>query len=233
MVGRGRGGNIRSSLRVDSDTVIGNLSNISVVVVGGVLDMLGTAVGKSNIVRSRHNTGSISSLSSVEVSLGIVISNSVGVSVRLINMGRLNISGCGVISRGWGVCRGSMDDRGMVDIWGMVDSMSDWVCNKTMVSNKSLVSNWMSSKSMVGNWMSNKSMVGKRMGNKSMVGYWVSNKPMVGYWVSNHSMVGCPMGDNSTMSMDNLVGRHSRGGGGGSKAKKSRNNESLKFVFFI
>merc|ERR1712106_673506 len=111
--------------------------------------MLGTAVGKSNIVRSRHNTGSISSLSSVEVSLGVVISNSVGVGVRLINMGGLNIRGCGV-------CRGGMDDRGMVDNWGMVDSMSDWV------------------------------------GNESVVG---------------KTMMGCAMGDNSTMSMNSLVGR--------------------------
>merc|ERR1711892_1397348 len=147
--------------------------------------MLGTAVGKSNIVRSRHNTGSISSLSSVEVSLGVVISNSVGVGVRLINIGWLNISS-------------SMDNWGMVDNRSNMDRMSNWVCNKTVVSN----------------WMGNKSVVGKRMGNKSMVGNWVGNKSMVGYWVGNKPMVGCAMGDNSTMSMDNLVGRHSRGGGG-------------------
>merc|ERR1712123_436629 len=120
--------------------------------------MLGTAVGKSNIVRSRHNTGSISSLSSVEVSLGVVISNSVGGGVRLINMGRLNIRGCGMVSRGWGVCRGGMDDRGMVDNWGMVNSMSDLVSN--WVGNKSVVSNWVGNKSMVGNWVASKSMVG-------------------------------------------------------------------------
>merc|ERR1712123_539329 len=164
--------------------------------------MLGTAVGKSNIVRSRHNTGSISSLSSVEVSLGVVISNSVGVGVRLINMGRLNIRGCGMVSRGWGVCRGGMDDR------GMVNSMSDWV------GNESVVSNWVGNKSVVSNWV----------GNKSMVGNWVTNKSMVGYWVSNNSMVSktmmsnmATMGHNGTMSMAEHMGRHSRGGGGGSK----------------
>merc|ERR1712106_484831 len=78
-------------------------------------------------------------------------------------------------------------------------------------------------------------MMGNWVGNKSMVSNWVANKSMVGYWVSNHSvvgktMMGCAMGDNSTMSMNSLVGRHSRGGGGGSKANKSGNNESLKKI---
>merc|ERR1712106_1278710 len=181
--------------------------------------MLGTAVGKSNIVRSRHNTGSISSLSSVEVSLGVVIGNSVGVGVRLINMGGLNIRGCGVC-RGSRVCRGSVDNR------GMVDSMSH------CVGNESVVGNWVGNKSVMSNRVGNKSVVSNWVGNKSMVSNWVANKSMVGYWVSNHSvvgktMMGCAMGDNSTMSMNSLVGRHSRGGGGGSKAKKSGNNESL------
>ena len=69
MVSRGRGSNIRLSLRVDRDSLIGDIGNISIVVVRGVLNMLGATVGKSNIIRSRDNTVSISSLSSVEVSL--------------------------------------------------------------------------------------------------------------------------------------------------------------------
>merc|ERR1712123_175758 len=170
--------------------------------------MLGTAVGKSNIVRSRHNTGSISSLSSVEVSLGVVISNSVGVGVRLINMGRLNIRGCGMVSRGWGICRGGMDDRGMVDNWGMVNSMSDWV------GNESVVGNWVGNKSVVSNWVGNKSMVGNWVANKSMVGNWVANKSMVSKTMMSNMAT---MGHNGTMSMAEHMGRHSRGGGGGSK----------------
>ena len=67
MVGRGRG--IRLGLRVDSDSLVGDLGDISVVVVGGVCHMLGTAIRKSNGVRSSDNTTPISSLSSVEVSL--------------------------------------------------------------------------------------------------------------------------------------------------------------------
>ena len=54
MVGRGRG--IGGSIRVSSNSIIGDISNISVVVVGGVLDMLGTAIRKSNGVRSSNNT---------------------------------------------------------------------------------------------------------------------------------------------------------------------------------
>jgi len=118
MVGRGRG--IGGSIRVSSNSIISDISNISVVVVGGVLDMLGTAIRKSNIIRSRNNTSSISSLSSVEVSLGVVISNSVLVSVGLISIGGLS----------------SMVSRGSMDYWGMVDnggSVDNWA--GTRVSN--------------------------------------------------------------------------------------------------
>ena len=69
MVGRGRGSNIRLGLRGDRDSLISDISNISVVVVRGVFNVLGATIGKSNIVRSGDNTVSISSLSSVEVSL--------------------------------------------------------------------------------------------------------------------------------------------------------------------
>jgi hypothetical protein len=211
MVGRGRGGDIRLGFGVDWDSLVGDVSDISVVVVRGVLNMLGTTIGKSNIVRSRNNTGSISSLSSVEVSLGVVISNSVLVGVGFINMSWLNIS-----SMSWGISWGSMDN------WGMVDSMGNWVSNKSMVSkwmgNKSMVGNWVSNKSMVGNWVGNKSMVGNWVSNKSMVGHWVGNKSMVGNWVGNKSMVGkwvsnksmmssmAAMRDNSTMSMADHMG---------------------------
>merc|ERR1712123_344812 len=95
-----------------------------------------------------------------------------------------------MVSRGWGVCRGGMDDRGMVDNWGMVNSMSNWV------------------------------------GNKSTVGYWVSNNSMVSKTMMSNMAT---MGHNGTMSMAEHMGRHSRGGGGGSKANKSGNNKSLHF----
>ena len=147
MVGRGRG--IGLGLGVDSDSLVGDLGNISVVVVGGVTHMLGTAIRKSNGVRSSDNTTSISSLSSVEVSLGVVISNSVLVGVGFVLALGLNIRGSlvgrgrfvswgrfirgrgigwgGFVSRCWGIGRCVVDNRGIGGGRcvgrGMVDSM--------------------------------------------------------------------------------------------------------------
>merc|ERR1712165_547476 len=161
--------------------------------------MLGTAIRKSNIIRSRNNTSSISSLSSVEVSLGVVISNSVLVGIGLISIGWLR----GMVSRGSVDNRGVVDNRGMVDNWGNSNSMSNWVVDG------------------MGNWVSNNWVV-DGMSN------WVVDS--VSNWVSNHSMSNmATMGDNSTMSSADHMGRHSRGRGSGSKAKKGGNNESLHF----
>merc|ERR1712128_171648 len=101
-----------------------------------VVDMLGTAIRKSNRVRSSSVTSTITSLSSVEVGLGVVISNSIGVSVRrgLIRVSNGSMDKWGMVS--WGgmdnrcmVSRGCMDKRGMVswssmDYWGMIDRSS-------------------------------------------------------------------------------------------------------------
>ena len=170
MVGRGWG--IGLGLRVDSDSLVGDLGDISVVVVGGVTHMLGTAIRKSNGVRSSNNTTSISSLSSVEVSLGVVISNSVLVGVGFILALGLNIRGSvvgrrrfvswgrfirgrgigwgGFVSRCWGIGRCMVDNRGIGGGRcvgrGMVDSM---------------VGNWVDS--MVGKWVGNGTMVSKSM----------------------------------------------------------------------
>merc|ERR1719466_611302 len=99
---------------------------------------------------------------------------------------------------------------------GGVDGMSNWV------------DNWGNSNSMgngvvdgMGDWVSNNSMV-DGMSN------WVVDS--VSNWVSNDSMSNmATMGDNSTMSSADHMGRHSRGRGSGSKAKKGGNNESLHF----
>merc|ERR1719316_2456392 len=212
MVGRGGGSNIRLSLRVYRDSLIGDISDISIIVVRGVLNVLGATIGKSNIIRSGDNTVSISSLSSIEVSLRVVISNSVLVSVRLISIGRFSISSSLVDNRG------SMDNWGMVDNWSSMDnwsnSMGNWVGNNRVVDSMGY---W------VGNSMSYR--VGNNWVSNSM-SYWVSNS--MGNWVSNKSMSSMSsMGDNSTMSMANHMGRNIRGWSCGSKAKKSRNNESL------
>ena len=118
--------------------------------VSSVSNVLSAAIREGNGVRSSHSSGSIRGLSSIEVSLGVVISNSVLVGVGCVNMSWLNIS-----SMSWGISWGSMDN------WGMVDSVSHWVvdCMGNWVGNKSMVSKWMGNKSMVGNWVSNKSMM--------------------------------------------------------------------------
>merc|ERR1712106_1145974 len=98
---------------------------------------------------------------------------------------------------------GVVDNWGMMANWGMMDSMSHGVGNK----------------SMGGNWVGNDSMV------KSM-SHWVGNNSMVSKSMMRYMAA---MGDNSTMSRADHMGRYSRGGGSGSKAKKSGNNESLHF----
>merc|ERR1740128_1580261 len=115
----------------------------------------------------------------------------------------------------------------MVDNWGnnsmmgnnsMVKSMSNWVGNNSVVKS---MSNWVGNNSMVksmGNWVGNDSMVKSMGGNNSMVS-------------KVRSMAA--MGDNSTMSMADHMGRYIRGGGSGSKSKKCGNNESLHFCSIV
>merc|ERR1719187_3005868 len=228
MIGRSR--SIRLGLRVSSDSLVGDLSDISVVVVRGVLDMLGTAIRKSNGVGSCDNTRSISSLSSVEVSLGVVISNSVLVGIglvlalgldirgRLVSRGGLVRSrggfvggrGRGVRCRGRSIGRSSMDDRSMdnrsMDDRSMVGYRVGYRVN-------SMVSNGVCNRvdSMVGNRVD--SVVGDRV--DSMVGNGVDS--MVSNWVDNWSMMSNPkmrsmaaMRHNSTMTMTDYMGRHIR-----------------------
>ena len=164
---RGRlGRHIRLGLRVDRDTLIGHIGNISIVVVSGVLDVLGPAIGKGNRVGSSNSTSAISSLSSVESSLGVVISNSILESIRC---GLLLVDGGSMVGRlrgrvvggGSRVVGGSMvDGRGMVDYGGMVD-------NRGMVHNRSMMD-----RSVVDNrGMVHRGMVGHVAGvsnNRSM-----------------------------------------------------------------
>ena len=102
----GRGGG------VDSLSRVGHLGDVAVDVVGGVGDGLDPAVGEGDGVRATDNTVGISGLSSVEVGLGVVVGNTVGVGVGL---------------------RGLLDDlddrssvgRGSVHNGGGVDDMMD------------------------------------------------------------------------------------------------------------
>jgi len=138
----GGGGLVNGLLGVDSGSLISDIGDESVISVGGVLDVLDSAIGKSNGVRSGNVAGTIGSLLSVEGRLGVVIGNSVGELVGgLLSKVISNIS-----SLHWGmVSWGSMDN------WGSVDSVGN---------------NWSSMNGMVGNdWGSMDGMVGNNWGS--------------------------------------------------------------------
>ena len=105
-IGRG-GGVVGLGLRVDSCSLVGHIGDISVISVAGVLHVLDSAVRKGNRVGSGDVAGTIGLLLSVEVGLGVVISNSVGegvggdligVDLSLVGRGRGVVSGGGVNS---------------------------------------------------------------------------------------------------------------------------------------
>merc|ERR1719481_492713 len=128
------------SIWVDSSSFISNISNIAIISISMVVHMLGTAIRKSNGVRSRDSSCTISSLLSIESSLRVVISNSVSVGVRrrLIRVSWLSSM----------VSRGNLDNWSSMNNWSM-DSMCNWsmngmhsMSNRSMHSMDSMSSNW-------------------------------------------------------------------------------------------
>lgn len=96
-------------LGVDGGTFVFDISDITVVVVSGVGDGLDTAIGKSDLVRSRHSLA-VSGLLGVEVGARVVISNSVLESIGLgglfvlgLMVGSGLVGGGGSIGGGRGV----------------------------------------------------------------------------------------------------------------------------------
>jgi len=136
VVSGGGGGLVSTSggLGVHSGALIGDISDESVIAVGGVLHVLDPAVGKSNRVGSGNVGGTIGSLLGLEVGLGVVISNGVGEGVGALlsevisDISSLDggvVSGSSVDNRG-GVNSVSHDGsgvHGVVD--GGVDGVSD------------------------------------------------------------------------------------------------------------
>ena len=93
-----------------------------------IFDMLDTAIRKVDRVGTINNTSTIIGLSLVEGSTGVVISNSISVSV----------------GRGLGKVRLGISTNSVSNNWGMVDnrSMSNsyWVSNSNWVSNSMMKS---------------------------------------------------------------------------------------------
>merc|ERR1712243_339376 len=126
------------SFWVDSSSFISNISNISFIAISLVVHMLDTSIRKGNRVRSFSIAITITGLGSIESSLGVVISNSVGVSVRrrLIGVSRLSMDNRSMV--GWSSVDygGSMDYRGSMDYGGMVYERSMNSMSDTMMSNR-------------------------------------------------------------------------------------------------
>merc|ERR1719373_771520 len=116
MVSGGRG--IGLLLWVDSGSLVCDIGDISIITIAGVLDVLDSAIGKSNRVRSSNVGGTIRLLLSVEVGLGVVISNSVGEGVGGDLIGVL----LGLV----GNSRGVVSWSSLHNNWS-VDSVVDWV----------------------------------------------------------------------------------------------------------
>ena len=108
--GVGRGGLVGLLLRVDSGSLVGDISDVSVIAVGAVLHVLDSAIGKSNGVSTLDIAGTIGSLLGVEVGLGVVIGNGVGEGVG----GDLVGVSLSLVGGGRSVGRGS-NNHGLVD----------------------------------------------------------------------------------------------------------------------
>jgi len=128
-------------------SLISDISNETIIVVGVILDMLDSAVREVDRVFSINNTGSIIVLSLVESSTRVVISNSIGVRV----WGRLSKVISDISSLDWGmVSWGSVNNWGMIS-WGSVDGMVDWGMDSVGNNWGSMVEEWGSMDGM-SNW---------------------------------------------------------------------------------
>merc|ERR1719206_801136 len=85
-----------------SNTIISDISNKTIIIIGMIVDMLDTAIGKVDRVGTFYNTSTIVGLSLVEGSTRVVISNSIGVRVRRgLSKVRLGISSNSMGNSNW------------------------------------------------------------------------------------------------------------------------------------
>merc|ERR1712106_90751 len=121
--------------------LIGNIGNISIIIIGMVVDMLDTAIRKVDRVGAFYNTGTIIGLSLVEGSTRAVISNSIGVGVgRGLSIVRLGISTNSMVSNNWSM----VDNRSMGNSNWVSNSMSNWMGNSMANSMSKSMSNGVS-----------------------------------------------------------------------------------------
>merc|ERR1712224_1167402 len=83
---------VSNCVGIRSNTIISDISNITIIIIGMIVNMLGTAIRKVDRVGTFYNTSTIIGLSLVEGSTRVVISN-IGVRVgRGLSKVRLGIS---------------------------------------------------------------------------------------------------------------------------------------------
>ena len=220
----GGGGSVGLGLGVLSGSLVCNIGDISIIAVGRVLDMLDTSIGKSNRVRSGDVAGTIGLLLSVEVGLGVVISdgvgegvggNLIGVGLGLVGGGRGVVSGSGVSNDGGGV-HSVGNNRGGVDSvsndGGGVDGVGNGVGDHGGVDS-------------VGN-RGVHSVDGVGHGGVDSVGNGVGNHRGVDSVGNSRSDVGGEVasGDDGSSVAEGGVVRHISG----SQAEEGGNDESLK-----
>merc|ERR1712243_241863 len=110
-----------------SSSVIGDCSDVSVDGVGGVANMLGTAVRKVDTVRTLGTASSVTGLGSIEVGGGVVVSDGVVVCVGG-DLVRIDFRGSVSNNRSV-VGRGSVDYRSSVNYRGSVNYRSNSMGN--------------------------------------------------------------------------------------------------------
>ena len=138
-----------NSVSIGSNTVISNISNISIIVIGMICDVLDAAIRKVDRVGTFYNTSTIIGLSLVEGSARVVISNSISVRV----------------GRGFSKVRLCISTNSMGNNWGMVEHRAG---NCNWMSNSNWMSYTMTNKTMSKDTMTNKAMSNDSMTNKTM-----------------------------------------------------------------
>jgi len=189
------------SRRIHSLSRVSNLSHITVGMISVVGDSLDTAVREIDRVGSSDNTVSISGLRSLEVGLGVIISDTVGVGVGLGDL-LDNDGGGGVVGGG---CVGN--DGGSMSNYGGVDSMDSVDRGSNSVD------------SMDRGGVDNGSGVNKRSSVDS-----VSNG-MSSYEAMSDM---ASMGDHSSMSVGDHVRGDGRGGSSRGHGEQEGGQESLE-----
>jgi len=212
---------IRLSLGVDRDSLVRHIGDVSVVVVGGVLHVLGPAVGESNAVGSCDGTVRVSGLGGVEGGLRVVIGNTVFES---IGGGLLLVIGAGLVGSGGrvvggGVVGSDLHDRGVVDNGGSVVDDGSRVVGSSVVDHGSWV---IGSRGVVDRHNSvghrgrvvGSGMVGGVVGNGSG-GVHSGHGLLVAVAVGVHRLRGGMglAGDGGVVGAVRLVHRHGDGGG--------------------